>query len=336
MERPVLAARARLVAGVAALAGLASSAALLAPYVVARGFCGPGGGCDKVAHSAYATLFGIPRALLGVIAFAMVLLVVVIGGNVVRRLAPWIGAVMAVEGVHLFLIQALVLHAFCKFCLVVDAASLVIGVALYLEYRATREDSRRRFAPVRLGLASVVVFVSPLLLALGQPKVVRSSIAPEPTPVVAGKKVLREFVDLECPYCRLTHVSVKKALASRPDIVVERHHVPLGMHEHAKEAAIAACCAGEQGKEEEFIDALVSKEQAPDTPTCRLVALQLSLDMTKYDACRTSAAPLKRLEDDAKLADKLKVEGLPTLDLEGERHVGALDDHTAVAWIARH
>lgn len=53
--------------------------------------------------------------------------------------------------------------------------------------------------------------------------------------------------------------------------------------------------------------------------------------MAKYDACRTSAAPLKRLEDDAKLADRLKVEGLPTLDLEGERHVGALDDHTAVA-----
>lgn len=336
MERLVLAARARVVAATAALAGLAASAALTAPYVVHRGFCGAGGGCDKVAHSAYATLLGVPRAWLGLAAFAMVLGLTVAKGNVARRLAPWIGAVMAVEGVHLFLVQALVLHAFCKFCLVVDAASLVIGVAFLVEYRSTREDERGWFSPLRVGLLAGVAAAAPILLALTQPKVVHAVVAPEPTPVVGGKKVLREFMDLECPYCRLTHKSLKKALASRADIVVERHHVPLGMHENAMGAAIAACCAGEQGKEDAYVDALISKEQAPDPPTCRLVALQLGLDMAKFDACRASEAPKKRIEADAKLADKLQVQGLPTLDLEGERHVGALDDVAAAAWIARH
>ncbi len=56
----------RLVAAIAAVFGLAASAALFAPYVVKKGFCGEGGGCDAVARSAYSTLFGVPRPIIDV------------------------------------------------------------------------------------------------------------------------------------------------------------------------------------------------------------------------------------------------------------------------------
>jgi hypothetical protein len=36
------------------------------------------------------------------------------------------------------------------------------------------------------------------------------------------------------------------------------------------------------------------------------------------------------------LASQSKVPGLPTIDLDGERHIGALDDEKAAAFLARH
>src|SRR4051812_8695008 len=105
---------ARVLAGLAAIAGLVASGALVAPYVVKKGLCTPGGGCDQVAHSAYAELLGVPRAFIGVVAFSIALALVVIGGghrSRARRLAPVVGVLAAIEGLHLLALQLFVLKA---------------------------------------------------------------------------------------------------------------------------------------------------------------------------------------------------------------------------------
>jgi protein-disulfide isomerase/uncharacterized membrane protein len=329
MTRPIQ--RSRLVAAAAALVGLTASAALLAPYIVRRGFCGAGGGCDRVAHSAYSSILGVPRPLLGVIAFAVLLFVIVARGEVARRVGRLLGLAFILEGLHLLAIQAFVLHAWCPFCVVIDVSSIVAGIAMLSE----RENERPWLKPGIASLAGIAAFVVPIGLAMSQPPVVSG----EPIaalPKREGKIVLREFVDLECPYCRMTHVALKQALADRPDVVVERRHVPLAMHEHAELAAVAACCAGEQAKEEPFVDAVMTSDVEPTEEHCRKVAQTVGLDLAKFDECTKSGRTKPRIEGDKALAVATKVPGLPTIDLDGERHVGALDAAAAAAFLARH
>ena len=327
---------ARNVAAVAGVVGLASSAALFAPYVVKKGFCGEGGGCDFVAHSAYATLFGVPRAALGVLAFTALVTFVVWRGARLRRLAPFVGVPLALEGLHLLAIQAFVLHRFCPFCVVIDLASIVAGLALVAEWRATpREAERPWLRPALAAPAALLAFFVPLLLAASQPTPAPSARI-EVIPRRDGKLVLREFVDLECPYCRMTHASLQKALASRPDVVVERRHVPLPRHPNAMPAAVGACCAAEQGLEDRFVDKVMTTDVDPDDVFCRKVAAEVGLDLAQYDACRASDRPRQRIEADTALYKSTNVPGLPTLELDGERHIGALDEPSAAAFLAKH
>jgi len=336
MVEPIQTRIARATAAIAALAGVAASAALLAPYIVRRGFCGAGGGCDRVAHSAYATLFGIPRPLIGVVAFLGLLALVMMRGSFARRLGALLAVPFIVEGLHLLYIQKFILHAWCPFCVVIDLSSIVVGAAMLVEWGSVeRERDRDWLWPRRLIGLGVAAFVAPLVLALTRPPVVAS----QPIAEVGrrdGKLVLREFIDLECPYCRMTHVALKKALTARPDIVIERRHVPLAMHEHAEVAAIAACCAAEQGAEDKFVDAVMTTEEAPSEVNCTRHAITLGLDVKKFVDCCQSERPKKRIDDDKALATATKVPGLPTIDLEGERHVGALDEAGAKTFLARH
>lgn len=327
---------ARWVAAVAAVVGLAASAALFAPYVVKRGFCAEGGGCDAVAHSAYSTLFGVPRPILGVLGFTALLTFVIWRGGVLRRFAPLVGLTFLVEGVHLLAIQAFILHRFCPFCVVIDFASILAGIALFTEWKTMPQEAERPWLkPGVAAPAAMIAFVAPLLVAAAKPAPAPSS-ATAPIARKDGKLVLREFVDLECPYCRMTHVALKKALASRPDVVVERRHVPLPRHPNAMPAAIAACCAEEQGAEDKFVDAVMTSDADPDEAYCRKVAGEIGLDLAKFDACRTSERPKKRIETDVALYKSTNVPGLPTLELDGERHIGALDEQSAASWLAQH
>jgi len=327
---------ARATAAAFSLIGATASAALLAPYIVRRGFCGAGGGCDRVAHSVYSSLFGIPRPAIGVVAFLALLAVVMMRGAFARRLGALLALPFIVEGLHLLYLQAFVLHAWCPFCVVIDVSSIGVGVAMLVEWGSVARDQERTWLwPRRLIAAGLVAFVAPLGLALARPPVVTS----QPITVVPkrdGKLVLREFIDLECPYCRLTHVALKKALVARPDVVVERRHVPLSIHEHAEVAAIAACCAAEQGAEDKFVDAVMTTDAPPNEVNCTKIAMSLGLDINKFLECCNSERPKKRIEDDRALATATKVAGLPTIDLEGERHVGALNEAEAVSFLARH
>ena len=273
----------------------------------------------------------MPRPLIGVVAFAVFLFVILAKGEVARRVSRLLGLVFILEGVHLLAIQAYVLHAFCPFCVVIDLASIAAGALLLAE----RPSERPWLFPRALPLAGLGAFALPLVLALTQPPVV-SGQPVAALPKQEGKTVLREYVDLECPYCRMTHVALKKVLEARPDVVIERRHVPLSIHEHAEVAAVAACCASEQSKEDSFVDAVMSSDVEPTAEYCRSVAAKIGLDLARFDECCKSERPKKRIDDDKALAVSSKVPGLPTIEFDGERHVGALDEKGAAAFLARH
>ncbi len=86
------------------------------------------GGCEKVQHSSYAELAGVPVALLGVIAY-----VALIGTAAVRGLtAAFAGALISLAGVafsgYLLWAQLGPIGAICQWCLGNDVVALVVTV----------------------------------------------------------------------------------------------------------------------------------------------------------------------------------------------------------------
>src|SRR5512134_4017076 len=84
-------------------------------------FCGDGGGCDIVRASDYAQLFGIKTPFFGILFFTVAIVLALWPAR--RALIAWTAA--GALGSLVFLgIQAFVLHAFCKFCVVADGSAL--------------------------------------------------------------------------------------------------------------------------------------------------------------------------------------------------------------------
>jgi uncharacterized membrane protein len=128
--------RLRIAIGVLALAGIAIAAYI--EYERASGgqlACGTGG-CEQVQNSKYAELFGVPVAVLGLAAYAVVFTTALL------RLpaAALTGAAVALAGLafalYLLAVQAFVLDAYCTWCLASDA--VLAALAIVTTIRAAR------------------------------------------------------------------------------------------------------------------------------------------------------------------------------------------------------
>jgi uncharacterized membrane protein len=128
--------RLRFVAIAVALAGL-----LLAGYLTRAHYgdssvaCPIGGGCETVQESEYAEIAGIPVAVLGLVAYAGVLVLLVWDSPVARLAAAALALTGMLFSGYLLVVQAFVLEAFCIWCLandVVIAPTLAVVTALRL------------------------------------------------------------------------------------------------------------------------------------------------------------------------------------------------------------
>lgn len=99
-------------------------------------------GCDRVLSSAYASIAGIPVALLGVFFYSAVILVSL---ALVHRERTWalrllfgLGSLGLLASIRFFYLQAFVLEAFCTYCLVSGAVTVLIFLfaILYNKRRA--------------------------------------------------------------------------------------------------------------------------------------------------------------------------------------------------------
>jgi uncharacterized membrane protein len=86
------------------------------------------GGCEKVQHSSYAELAGVPVAVLGLVAY-----VALLGTAAVRGVnAALAGVVIALVGVafsgYLLWAQIARIHAICQWCVGNDAIAALVAV----------------------------------------------------------------------------------------------------------------------------------------------------------------------------------------------------------------
>ena len=333
------------------LVGLAACAMLLVDYLRPPVFCSDhGSGCDVVRHSAFARPFGVPLPIPGTLFFVGMLVVSVFGaGERARRLLASLGLLGVLAGVTFVAIQGFVLHHWCKYCLVVDASAVLAGalaMSLRMDVRDTAEPTPKRRVPsFVVTAAALVALLLPLGYGLSRPMGHRPigpntpTIAPLPEVIARLQErdvtTIVEFVDFECPFCRRQQEALAPVLASYGRRVrVVRKNVPLSIHEHARDAARAACCAEEQGRGEAVSNALFRSEDL--TPAgCERVVQESHADLEAYRACLASHRPDVLLERDMNDAHAAGVSGLPTLYVGVERFEGLTDSDTLRASIER-
>jgi len=115
------------IAGAAVIGGAIAAYLTVVHYAHISPICSSGG-CEKVQHSSYAEVRGVPVAILGLAAYAAVLVTAALRG-VPAALA---GATIALAGAafsgYLLWAQLARIHAICQWCIGNDVVAAVVAV----------------------------------------------------------------------------------------------------------------------------------------------------------------------------------------------------------------
>jgi len=188
-------------------------------------------------------------------------------------------------------------------------AVMILALATPARAQAPR-DTVQDLAAIRADLETVKSQLTELLRLLRQRPIqggavptgpVRASVADAPTLGRADAPVtLVEFSDYQCPFCQrffaTTLPALKKDYIDTGKLRFVYRDFPLEMHPHAREAAVAAHCAGEQGKYWEMHDALFQYQAALAPAQIAERARALGLDSSRFDQCLTSGRHTASIE----------------------------------------
>lgn len=169
----------------------------------------------------------------------------------------------------------------------------------------------------------------------------QQAAAPQPTvPAVADVSVdddpargpedaavtIIEFSDFQCPFCgRFFQQTLPQLMAQYGDRIrfVYRDFPLDQIHPNARNAAIAAECADDQGKFWEYHDALFSNQQALGVADLKRYAEELGLDTGAFSDCLDSQKYNDEVDADLRDGIQAGVTGTPTFFINGKRVVGA-------------
>jgi protein-disulfide isomerase len=159
------------------------------------------------------------------------------------------------------------------------------------------------------------------------PAVVDVSVDDDPArgPEDAAVTII-EFSDFQCPYCgRFFQQTLPQLMARYGDRVrfVYRDFPLDQIHPNARNAAIAAECADDQGKFWEYHDVLFSNQQALGVADLKRYAEQLGLDTDAFSKCLDSQQYNDEVNADLRDGIQAGVSGTPTFFINGRRVVGA-------------
>jgi protein-disulfide isomerase len=145
-----------------------------------------------------------------------------------------------------------------------------------------------------------------------------------------------EYTDYQCPFCQRFHVTafgeLKKAYIDTGKVRFFSKDMPLDFHPNAMRAAMAARCAGEQGKFWELRDTMGANPNSLDLEHIVGFAADLKMDTAALRTCIDSGKFKERVQNDVLEAMKIGATGTPTFivgksvgeGVDGELVVGAM------------
>lgn len=160
----------------------------------------------------------------------------------------------------------------------------------------------------------------------------------------SAKVEVTEYADYQCPICQdfesVQFPAVRQELIETGKVRWRYRDFPLEMHPNSRIAAHAAACADEQGKFWEMHNALYAhqSEWAPKKNPAGLYseyAGAAGLDVSKYDACMTSARFAGRIQASYDEGIKIGVNGTPNFVIGGRLYPTTMPSDSIKAIVMR-
>ena len=135
-----------------------------------------------------------------------------------------------------------------------------------------------------------------------------------------------EYSDFECPFCarfaNLQMPAIKRQLIETGKVRWRYREFPLDIHRYARYAALAAQCAGEQGRFWEMHDALFGDHSWAQTGRnpqrlFNSMAERVGVDRGRYDGCMESNRYAARIAASSAEGVQRGVGGTPTFFVNG-------------------
>lgn len=131
----------------------------------------------------------------------------------------------------------------------------------------------------------------------------------------AAPVTLVEFTDFQCPFCKRFHdrtwPQIKQNYVDTGKVRYVVRDMPLSFHEAARPSAMAARCAGRQGKYWELREALFATQGELTATSIRAAVAKLGLDSKAFEACVLDPKVAALVDADADEAERIGVNGTP-------------------------
>ncbi|MDD4939586.1 MAG: DsbA family protein [Candidatus Omnitrophica bacterium] len=142
----------------------------------------------------------------------------------------------------------------------------------------------------------------------------------------AGAPVLMvEFSDFQCPFSKRFYndifPDIEREYISTGKVKFAYRDFPLGFHDLAKPAAIAARCAGKQDKYWQMADKLILNDSL-QKDAIKTYASELGLDLKAFEECQADPLIKEAVDADIKDAGKFGIEGTPSFFINGRLVIG--------------
>ena len=175
------------------------------------------------------------------------------------------------------------------------------------------------------GYTQILRSQSDVSILLSPPKV---EVAPDPARLRGNPNApvtIVEFSDFQCPYCKSAEPALKQLLTKYDGKVrLSYRDFPLReLHPNAQGAAVAARCAGEQGKFWEYHDQLFLDQTKLDAAALKEHARVVGLDEKRFDSCVASGKFQAPIQEDLDTAVRAGVNGTPGFFINGVALIGA-------------
>lgn len=124
-----------------------------------------------------------------------------------------------------------------------------------------------------------------------------------------------EFSDFQCPFCNRFHAQtfprLKATYIDKGTVQYIFRDFPLGFHREAKNAAVAANCAGSQDAYWKMHHALFSNQRRLNPDVYKELATSLRLDVPTFQSCMQDPAHSKEVDADMAYGQSIGVRGTP-------------------------
>jgi protein-disulfide isomerase len=139
------------------------------------------------------------------------------------------------------------------------------------------------------------------------------------------KLTIVSFGDFLCEPCKEQAVNLKILTNTIPEVQVVWKNMPNeSAHELAGLAAVAAHCAGNQGKFWEYHNELFDNQVVLNKDLFSTIAKNLELDTDKFDKCLSNKETAPLIQKDMNEALDLNITALPTFFIGEERYTGLM------------